>query len=316
MASDQAILRGFDMPMSDVGDQLHFRMPLLSFRSSPALYVAGRVDWHGDRQALTILDDPDDLEMATLFADGVSLEIASGQGVVVAGADFHDAASLVGDQLGDFIRLSETDSECWMRVAKPEEFSALKRELIDVSKTVFDQQLAAAIRRGSRLAELGDSAMLILRRCGPLRQDDLAMRQLAAARQNRDFDLYRRLLARFEHELGEPEDQLHRQAKRHIELAVDTQEGTSPQLNMSESKMELLYAVFAGHWKMWSTASEQMLIAGSVLSKGPTVSLVNLETERKEKRTTGILHQKKVKTIFSDSKAGTVGGMEEVWDQA
>ena len=236
MADDEVGLRGFDMPVSDMGDQLHFRLPLLSFRSSPTLYLAGRVDWHADRQALlTVVDDPEDREFATLLTDGVSRYLASGQGVIVAGAEFFQAASRIGDQLGDFSHLSAGDCECWFRVATPTAFVALERNLIDQSKAVFDQELGKARRQSSRLMERGNAAMLTLSSCGPLRREDLAIRQLAAARQNGDLDLYRRLLTRFEHELGEPEDRLHKQAGRHIELA-DAPEGTWQWLNMPESK--------------------------------------------------------------------------------
>ena len=43
MADDEVALRGFDMAMPGVGDQLHFRQPLLSFCNSSTLYpiVAG-----------------------------------------------------------------------------------------------------------------------------------------------------------------------------------------------------------------------------------------------------------------------------------
>lgn len=219
MIKGEAILRGFDMTVSDVEDQLHFRQPLLSFGTSSKLYVAGRVDWRGDKLALTRVDDPEDLEMATLLNDGVGRRVASGRGVVVAGAAFFQAASCAGFQLGGFSCLSVEDDECWIRVAIPEDFVALKGELIDGSREVFDEELGEARRQGSRLTKRGNAAMLILRRCGPLHREDLAIRQLAAARQNRDLDLYRRLLARFELELDEPEDRLHKQAERHIELA-------------------------------------------------------------------------------------------------
>ena len=225
MANDEAVLRGFDMMVPDVGDQLHFRPPLLSFRGGSDVYVARRVDWQDDRQALAIVDDPEDFELATLLADDVDMPIASGQGVVVAGAGFFHAASLVGDQLLGFSRHSEGDCECWLRVATHAEFAALNVELIDESRSVFDRELGRASRQGCRLTEQGDAAVLILSRCGPLRQEDLAIRQLAAARQNQHHDLYRRLLARFELELGEPEDCLHVRAKRHIEL-VEAPAGT------------------------------------------------------------------------------------------
>ncbi len=83
MADDEVALRGFDMAMPGIGDQLHFRQPLLSFCNRSTLYVARRVDWRGDKRALAIVDDPDDLEMATLLADGVERHVASGEGVVV-----------------------------------------------------------------------------------------------------------------------------------------------------------------------------------------------------------------------------------------
>ena len=219
MADDDVALRGFDMAMPGVGDQLHFRQPLLSFCNSSTLYVARRVDWRGDKRALAIVDDPDDLEMATLLADGVERHVASGEGVVVAGAAFFQAASCIGFQLDGFSHLSAGDCECWIRVATPAEFAALEGDLVGKSRAVFDEELGKARRQSSRLTERGNAAMLILRRCGPLGDEGLALRQLAAAKQNRDLDLYRRLLARFELELGEPEDRLHRRAERHIELA-------------------------------------------------------------------------------------------------
>ena len=219
MANDDVALRGFDMALPDIGDQLHFRQPLLSFGSNPTLYVARRVDWHADRRALAIVDDPEDLEMATLLTDGIGRQVASGQGVVVAGAEFYQAASLAGFQLDGFSRISVVDCESWIRVSTSVEFVALKNELIDQSRLVFDEELGKARRQRSRLTERGNAAMLILRRCGPLRREDLAIRQLAATRQNRDLDLYRRLLARFELELDEPEGRLHEKAERHIELA-------------------------------------------------------------------------------------------------
>lgn len=218
MANGEAVLRGFDMAVPDVGDQLHFRLPLLSFGGSSTIYVARRVAWD-DPRALAIVDDPEDLDLATLFADNVDRRIASGEGVVVAGTEFFRAASLVGVQLPGFDRHTETDGECWFRAAPLAEFDAWNVELLNESRVVFDRELGEASRQRRRLTEHGDAAVLILRRCGPLRQEDLAMRQLAAARQNRDIDRYRRLLARFEFELGEPEDRLDRRVERHIKLA-------------------------------------------------------------------------------------------------
>ena len=229
MADEEVALRGFDMPVADIGDQLHFRLPLLSFRSSPTLYLAGRVDWHTDKQGLlTVVHDPDARELATLLADGVSRHLASGQGVNVAGAEFFHAASRVGDLLNGFSPVPAARCECWIRMAKPAEYVTLERKLIDEARVVFDHELGNASRQGTRLMERGNAANLVLSSCGPLRREDLAIRQLAAARQNRDLDLYRRLLTRFEHELGESEDRLEKQARRHTRWAADAVEGTRP----------------------------------------------------------------------------------------
>lgn len=218
MANGEAVLRGFDMAVPDVGDQLHFRLPLLSFGLGSAIYVARRVDWD-DRQALAIVDDPEELDLATLFADNVDKRIASGEGVVVAGTEFFRAASLVGVQLPGFDRHTETDGECWFRAAPLAEFDAWNDKLLNESRAVFDSELVQARRRGRRLSGRGDAAVLIFRRCGPRGRQDLVIRQLAAARQNRESVLYRRLLARFEFELGEPRNHLHRRVEAHMELA-------------------------------------------------------------------------------------------------
>lgn len=301
-ANGDAALRGFDMPVSDIGAQLHFRLPLLSIGSSPTLYVAGRVDWQADGD-LTIVDDPEDLEMATLLTNGMSRYVASGQGVVVAGAEFFHAASRVGDRLNGFSRLS-SDCECWIRMATPAEFATLKSELIDESRAVFDQELGKASRQRSPLTERGNAAMLILRRCGPLRREDLAIRQLAAARQNRDFDLYRRLLARFEHELGDSENRLHKQAGRHIELA-DAPEGVWRWSDIPESKAVLVNEMLAELWLriIAKEVVEVSIVDDQLLSIWPPAASSGLRDFGKGKPTSGIL------------STGTKDGWEEMWDQ-
>lgn len=248
MSDDQVVLRGFDMPMPEIGDQLHFRMPLLSFRSSPELYVAGRVDWDGDTRALTIVDDSEDLEMATLLTDGVEHHVASGEGAIVAGAEFFHATSCIGFPLYGFRRVAVTDGQCWLRVATPSAFVSLRSELVDKSRSVFDRELREAIDHGRRLTERGNAAMLILRRCGPLRSVGLTIRQLSAAMQNRNFHLYRRLIDRLEYELGEPEERSHEQAERHVR-PVETPERVHLQwLNMPLRQMVPVYEAGAEHW--------------------------------------------------------------------
>ena len=217
-----AVLRGFDMAVADIGDQLHLCQPLLSFESDPTLYVARRLDWQDDRTALAVADPSEASELGTLLPDTHRRTIASGEAVVAMGAGFARAAKAAGVQFDG----AETDfamvgnAECRIGVATPACFAQLKTRVVDEARTAFDEELGDAARRGLSLSERGNAALLLLRRCGPHRRDDLAVRQLAGARQNRESDLYRRLLIRFALELRTREDDLDKRAARHVALAA------------------------------------------------------------------------------------------------
>ena len=218
---NRTVLRGFDTAVADVGDQLHLCHPLLSFEGDPTLYVARRLDWRNDREALAVADPSEASELGTLLPDTHRQPIASGQAVVAAGTGFVQAATTADIQLDgfgmDFARVH--DAECWISVATPAHFARLKTRLADEARTVFDEALGDAARHGRRLSERGDAALLLLRRCGPRRRADLAIRQLAGASQNRELDLYRRLLIRFSLELDTRENDLQDRVERHIALA-------------------------------------------------------------------------------------------------
>ena len=53
---ETAMLRGFDVSVADIGDQLHLCHPVLSFEGDSTLYVARRLNWRNDQRALTIAD--------------------------------------------------------------------------------------------------------------------------------------------------------------------------------------------------------------------------------------------------------------------
>ena len=216
-----AVLRGFDVAVADIGDELHLCHPLLSFEGAPTLYVARRLDWQNDRKALAVADPSEASDLGTLLSDTHEQAIASGEAVIAAGTGFVQAAKAAGVQLDGsettFARVRDT--ECRISVATQANFAKLKIRLADEARTTFDEELGDAARRGRHLSERGNAALLIMRRCGPRRQDDLAIRQLAGALQNRELDLYRRLLIRFALELGTQENDLDRKAERHIALA-------------------------------------------------------------------------------------------------
>ena len=218
-----AVLRGFDIAVADIADQLHLCHPLLSFESDPnGLYVARRFNWRNDQRGLAAADPSEASELATLFPRAQRRSIASGEGVVVAGAGFVQATDAAEIRLSgcemSFKRVHEP--EFWIGTATQKIFKDLQARLVDEARTAFDDELGEAACLGRHLSERGNAALLLLRRCGPLRREDLAIRQLAGARQNRELDLYRRLLIRFEIELDARQDDLHRKVDRHIELAI------------------------------------------------------------------------------------------------
>ena len=218
-ARKPATLRGFNVSVADVGDQMHLCHPLLSFDGDSVLYIAHRLDWRNDPEALAITDPSDAALLGTLLPETHGQRIASGEGVVAAGMGFVQAATMAKVQFpAPETPLAQIDgAECWMGVATPAIYKDLRNRLVDEARTAFDEELGNAARRGRFLSKRGNAALLLLRRCGPLRREDLAIRQLAGARQNREFDLYRRLLILFELELKIPEDSLHQKVKRHIE---------------------------------------------------------------------------------------------------
>ena len=185
-----------------------------------------------------VLDPTDAALLGTLLPKTHGRLIASGEGVIAVGTEFVQAATATKVQFpAPETPLAQIDgTECWMGVATPAIYTDLRNRLVDEARTAFDEELGNAARRGRRLSERGNAALLLLRRCGPPRREDLAIRQLAGARQNKELDLYRRLLIRFELELKTPEDGLHQKAERHIELAASSLQIGKVRVRQSNSR--------------------------------------------------------------------------------
>lgn len=216
-----ATLRGFHVSVADIGDQMHLCHPVLSFENDDALYLAHRLNWRDDPDALAATD-PDEASQGTLLPTTCSLPIASGQGVVAAGVVFVQAVEWTGLQLEPEIAFARVIEEqpCWIGLATPAVYTALRTRLTEDARDAFDKALGDAVGDERCLANEGNAALLLLRRCGPTRRDDLAIRQLAGARQNQEFDLYRRLLIRFALELNTQEKVLDERAMRHLALVA------------------------------------------------------------------------------------------------
>ncbi len=237
-----AMLRGFHISVADIGDQMHLCCPLLSFEGDPALYLARRLDWRNDTKALVVADPDEASALGTLLPPTCAWPIASGQGLVAVGAEFVQAAAIAEVELLDseitFTRVD--DPVCWIGVATPALYTTLRTRLAEEARTAFDEALEDAAHRKSRLSERGDAALLLMRKCGSPRRDDLAIRQLAGARQNREFDLYRRLLIRFARELDTQESVLDERVKRQVpamrQSAISTFADDGPFGSLSDPK--------------------------------------------------------------------------------
>ena len=222
--SKPAALRGFHVSVADIGDQMHLCHPLLSFEGDDALYLAHHLDWRNDPDALAIADPNEASTLATLLPPAYTLPIASGEGLVAAGVELVDAAKTSGIALVESeIHFTQVDDpECWIGVATPTLYTALRTRLVEDARKAFDEALRDAARREHRLSERANAALFLIRKCGALREDDFAIRQLAGAWQNRESDLYRRLLIRFALELDAQEDVLHQRVQRHIAAVTPT----------------------------------------------------------------------------------------------
>ena len=220
-----ATLRGFSVSVADVGDQMHLCHPLLSFESDRALYLAHRLNWRSDPDALAIADPKEASMLGTLLPPTCRRSIASGEGVVAVGTGFVHAAKVAKvELLNSEIRFAHVDvssTGCWIGVATPVLYAALRTRLVEGARTAFDETLGDAALRRRRLSKRGDAALLLMRKSGLGRRDDLAIRQLAGARQNGEFDLCRRLLIRFALELDMQEAVLDERVKQYIANVAD-----------------------------------------------------------------------------------------------
>lgn len=214
-----ATVRGFPVTVADIGDQMHLCHPLLSFEGDDALYLAHKLDWANSPDALAIADRDEAAAHGTLLPPTCSPPIASGEGLIVMGTDFVQAAVSAGVDLVDSAPSPvRTDGLAyWMVVATPAHYAALRARLAEEARGAFDEALDEAVRLDDQLAERGAAALLLMRRCTSGSKDALAVRQLAGALQDRQFDLYRRLLLRYALELGTSESVLVEEVTRYLE---------------------------------------------------------------------------------------------------
>ena len=228
-----AILRGFDFPARDIGDQLRFCNPMISFGDSETapIFLARDLDWphEGEDQArwLTPVDTDEVALFATLVL-GKPQRIRPGEGVVLMGEDYFSAVRRVGidpERDGSVKFKVVPEAQCRVGLASVDGYEQFARRLTGEAARIFDGELSESA--GEKLSAIGEAALFLLRKCGLTPPTDLAIRQLLAARIARQTDRYRRLLTKYSIELGDKEGDIHERAGRHLEVAMSGIERTT-----------------------------------------------------------------------------------------
>ena len=234
-----AILRGFDFPAIDAGEQFRFCNPLVSFEESESasMYFVRDIDWSSgsdDRARWFTPLDMDEIETFATLVPRTMLQIRPGDGVVLIGeriiaatrsleialeADADDAERVC---FKEFTGYSGTRYR--IGVADTDSYRKLVKRLTDKAASIFDDELQATA--AAQLSERAETALFLLRKCGFSLPTVTAIRRLAAARVTRHWDRHRRLLIRFSRELKATEGDLDERVDRHLRHIKDA--GASP----------------------------------------------------------------------------------------
>lgn len=207
------ILRGIDFQSKELGDQLRFCHPLVSFEDSPELlYYARSLAWAPKRTAddqSLLLIDTDQLDRFTLIDLTLQLPIRPNEGVVLVGCSFAQALKSIEIILSDvdsitFVNMPGTAHS--LGVASTSTYLAFAQQLQKQAGSIFDKDLRSSPPSG--LSDRGQAALFLLRKNGVARPTDMVMRELAAAYRSRAVEAYRRLLLRYSITLNEAEEVL------------------------------------------------------------------------------------------------------------
>ena len=234
-----AILRGFDFPAIDAGEQFRFCNPLVSFEESESasIYFVRDLDWtsgRDDRAHWFTPLDTDEIETFATLVPRTMLQIRPGNGIVLIGERIIAAAQSLEIALetdaddAERILFKEFTGHSGTRyrigVADTDSYRKLAKRLTDKAASIFDDELQATA--AAQLSERAETALFLLRKCGFSLPTVTAIRQLAAARVTRHWDRHRRLLIRFSRELKATEGDLDDRVDRHLRHIKDA--GASP----------------------------------------------------------------------------------------
>ena len=187
-------LRGFSGRSGDLRRRMRFCHPILSAKDGgPNLFVATDIQWMSDGTGLEPVNEEEIGSFGTLWRQSLRT-IGPGMGVAVIGSDFMEAvaASIGSAEVGGLpFNLDETLG-CWIAVSRRPEFDECATRLTALARVVFDRELRRCASAADELSKPGASALFVLRRAPGRREADVAIRELAAAYVQNEYDLYRR----------------------------------------------------------------------------------------------------------------------------
>ena len=214
------VLQGFAGRVTDLRARMRLCHPVLSpEEGGTKLLLAQSLDWLASGHDLEPVDRDDVLSFGTLWRD-VGSTIRPGFGVAVAGdtlgASVLDMTGPAG--MDDLPFEWDDDVGCWIAIVRRGEFERCAESLAREAATIFDNEFRSTSHLG-KLSRKGAAALFVLRRVPRRRDSAVAIRELAAAHVETNFDLYRRLLAVQSVKLGIPEDDLDQRVSRHVSSA-------------------------------------------------------------------------------------------------
>ena len=214
------VLQGFAGRVTDLRARMRLCHPVLSpTGDGTKLLLAQSLDWLASGRNLEPVDRADVLSFGTLWRD-VGSTIQPGFGVAVAGDALGSSVlDVVGPAGMDDLPFEwDDDVGCWIAIVRRDELERCAEGLARKAAAIFDNELRSTSHLG-RLSRKGAAALFVLRRV-PRRKDSVvAIRELAAAHVETNFDLYKRLLAVQSVKLGIPEDDLAQRVSRHVASA-------------------------------------------------------------------------------------------------
>ena len=223
------LVAGFDAHISEIQDQLRLCQPILTFEGDERMYLARRLDWSRQDEAtgrsLTFVDNDDVATFGTVLPVEARMPIQPGIGVLTVGRAFFDAVQgLVDDPWGETTLCQFDENPYWIGLADVSRFEQIRTRIANSAARSVDDEIGKALGSDTTMSRRGRLASHVLRQCDR-RRTDVAIRELATALVDREFDLFRRRLSRYSIELGASRDVLEAQAGEYLRLVGTSSHG-------------------------------------------------------------------------------------------